>query len=422
MRKNIITLFPVLLLYLSLIALTSCSAKKSDKDLRNIDIAGALGKGRIIPLSEIAKDIRYIPLETNDSSLVGKIYSLVYENGLIYVVQSSGTISIFDENGKFVRKIDRQGNGPQEYLGIPPLDMLEIDKNNGNLIVLSLDSKIYEYTKIGAFVRRVQPPESVPSFFNRTLKIQDNLYISSFTLDKDTTAYCAVVYDSLSQIKKMIHKPSVNEDLKKINVSTSNGFMQIGTHYLFTRVEDKIMIYSDKPTIISSLDMDLNLDTAFTINYGPYMLTPSNIQDMGSPDAKIINWIGYLKESKDYVYLWLNLRALAHEPWEQVVKGPTGEDITRVNCISYGIFNKNTGEVTLMNRPLKEQIGFKEDFENGPAFWPKTVSSQEYLVVSYDALTLKDFVENNECSNKLKEVAAGIGESDNPIVALVKLK
>jgi hypothetical protein len=148
----------------------------------------------------------------------------------------------------------------------------------------------------------------------------------------------------------------------------------------------------------------------------------SNIQDMGSKDAKIISWVGPIKESKDWIYLWLNLRALAHEPWEQVFKVPNGESITSVNCISYGIFNKNTGEVTLMNRPLKEQMGFKEDLENGPPFWPNTVSSQEYLIASYNALTFKDFAENNECSKKIKELAVKISENDNPVVAIVKLK
>jgi hypothetical protein len=234
MRKIIIPPFIALFLLVSQLFLASCSEKKSDKDIRVIDIAGSLGKGRIIPLSEIAGEVTYIPLETTDSSLVGRISSIFYENNQIYIVHSSGTISIFDENGKFIRKINRKGNGPQEYVNTPPLGMLEIDKNNGNLIVRSIDTKIYEYTKTGAFVRRVQPPESVPSFFNNALKIKDNVYISSFTLDKDTTAYCAIVYDSLSQILKLIPKFSVNEIFKETSVSSS-----FGTNFSTIKISNK---------------------------------------------------------------------------------------------------------------------------------------------------------------------------------------
>ncbi len=426
MRKNIMTPFFVLLLSISLITISSCKEKKSARELKNIDIAGALGKGRIIPLSEIAKDIRYVALETNDTALVGNINSVFYENGLIYIVHSSTAISVFDDNGKFIRTIDRSGRGPEEYPSLPPLDMLEIDKNNGNLIVQSLDSKLYEYTKTGDFVRRIQPPdiESSPDTYNKAFKIKDNQYIFTLRPGDDSTANCAVVYDSLFNILKMVPTPYVkNDNITGVNISISfKTFIAIENDYRVSRFEDKVRIISNYPSFILSLDKNLALDTAFTINYGPYKVTMSNKEEMFSPSTKNIIWIGSLKESKDYIYLWLNLKTLALEPEEQLSDGPNGNKIRRIFGITYGLFNKNTGEVTLMNQPVKGKKGFKEDFENGPTFWPKTISSQDYLVAAYTAVEFMDFAENNNCSGKIKELAAGLNENDNPVVALVKLK
>lgn len=426
MRENMITPVFVLLLSLSLIAISSCKEKKSARELKNIDIAGALGKGRIIPLSDIAKDIRYVALETNDTALVGNINSVFYENGLIYIVHSSTAISLFDDKGKFIRTIDRSGRGPEEYPSLQVLDMLEIDKNNGNLIVQSMDSKLNEYTKTGDFVRKIQPPdiESSPDTYNKALKIKDNQYIFTLRPGDDSTANCAVVYDSLYNILKMVPASSFkNDDFTRVNFSNSMfTFMKIETDYRVSRFEDKVRIISNYPGFILSLDKNLALDTAFTINYGPYKVTMSNKEEMFSPTAKIISWIGSLKESKDYIYLWLNLRALSHEPEEQIYNDPSGKEIRRIFGITYGLFNKNTSEVTLMNQPVKGKKGFMEDFENGPTFWPKTISSQEYLVAAYTAVEFMDFAENNNCSEKIKELAAGLNENDNPVVALVKLK
>ena len=57
-----------------LVAVISCAGKTTEeKNATYIDIAGALGKGRVIPLSEIAEDVTVIPLETRDSILIADI-------------------------------------------------------------------------------------------------------------------------------------------------------------------------------------------------------------------------------------------------------------------------------------------------------------------------------------------------------------
>ena len=64
-------------------------------------------------MSEIVKDINYIPLETKKECLIGGVGQPVITNDYIFIV-SDGILFQFDRNGKFVRKINKNGQGPGE--------------------------------------------------------------------------------------------------------------------------------------------------------------------------------------------------------------------------------------------------------------------------------------------------------------------
>lgn len=60
--------------------------------------------------------IEYIPLETNSESVFGEIDELLVTNDH-YIILDKKThgIFVFDKSGKFVNKINRKGEGPEEY-------------------------------------------------------------------------------------------------------------------------------------------------------------------------------------------------------------------------------------------------------------------------------------------------------------------
>ncbi len=79
-----------------------------------INLAKAISESpKEIMLSELASDIRYVPLETTDDCLI---------NNEFYIMQYTGEDIItsgifhFDKNGKFLNKIGNKGQGPEEYL------------------------------------------------------------------------------------------------------------------------------------------------------------------------------------------------------------------------------------------------------------------------------------------------------------------
>lgn len=73
--------------------------------------------------------IEYIPLETNDSSLIGKISKIIFCNDRFYIFDQVGKkVVLFNRKGEFLKSIHKVGQGPGEYTD--PYDMDVDDEGN----------------------------------------------------------------------------------------------------------------------------------------------------------------------------------------------------------------------------------------------------------------------------------------------------
>jgi len=398
------TLLSITLLSACIIALNSCSVKKSDKDTRIIDVAGVVGKGRIVNLSEIAKEIRYVPLETSDSSLVGNMYNFLFEAGHIYVRDNEKSIKIFDSTGRYVRTINRCGRGPEEYADIFNFHVIP---QNGNITILSVSGTIMEYDMFGNFVSKVAKPDLKGYHSVGSIKMAENLYVASVFKSGDVGEFCAIVYDSLSDVKLKIPNPDYHSGELSVN---SSGWSVVKAPILLQFGNDIRMLHMDiQMDTVYSINAGMVLERPFVFDYGAYR-EPSGSRSDISDNSKFIMLIRMSGESADYLFLWFNFRGLAKEPLEN----------GRGHVVA--IYDKNKSELILMNQPVKGKMGFKDDIEGGPVFWPRTVSTQEYLVAAHTAVAFMEFAEKSDCSGKIKDMAAGLNENDNPVIALVKLK
>ena len=98
-----------LIIILITITLFSCIQEEKTKDLRVIDLASNVGKTSVVNLSEIAESIDYIPLETNDESLLAPpLTNLNFVNGKLYIRQFMTEIKIFNQDGSFIKIFNKK--------------------------------------------------------------------------------------------------------------------------------------------------------------------------------------------------------------------------------------------------------------------------------------------------------------------------
>ena len=92
--------------------------------------------------SELFSKVDFIPLETNDVSLIGSIDKLLIY-GQRYFIMDKQTLSvmIFSDKGQFIHKISKPGNGPDEYT---TLYNLFIDEKN-KWFIMDTDTKLFYY-------------------------------------------------------------------------------------------------------------------------------------------------------------------------------------------------------------------------------------------------------------------------------------
>ena len=72
---------------------------------------------KTINLEDIA-DVRYVPLETTDQSLIQGIHKMATSDDKIVICDLvQNTVFIFDQDGHYINSINKEGPGPQEYSG-----------------------------------------------------------------------------------------------------------------------------------------------------------------------------------------------------------------------------------------------------------------------------------------------------------------
>ncbi|MDR0961729.1 MAG: 6-bladed beta-propeller [Mediterranea sp.] len=153
------------ILFLLSLALFVCSCSNRDTDRGvTLDVAGVLNNKSVVPIGDIAERVTLVPLETNDSVLISYISNVVPYKEYLAIVHNK-RCSFFSKEGKYSHKIERIGNGPEEYLDITNLfvrdDKVYIyDQTKSRITIYSLAGKFAGFIGIPKRVTAVRPMES----------------------------------------------------------------------------------------------------------------------------------------------------------------------------------------------------------------------------------------------------------------------
>lgn len=149
-------------LILSLCILVSCANKASitpkeseNQNLLIIDVTKEYPV-KVINVQDIA-DVEYIPLETNDSTLIeGWFPDAVSEKYIVYH-NKNGQVNVFNRKGKSLYSFSRRGGSNEEYNSIHDI-VLDEEKKELYIVESGLYSKIFVYSLDGTFKRKFVLP------------------------------------------------------------------------------------------------------------------------------------------------------------------------------------------------------------------------------------------------------------------------
>ncbi|MDL2281960.1 6-bladed beta-propeller [Parabacteroides sp. OttesenSCG-928-G06] len=115
----------------------------------------------IVPMDDFFSDIRLVQLETSDEILINAIRNVYLYRDLIYTIHDN-FISVFDQEGHFIRHISGRGGGPMEFVNQPNKlafinDHIIINDNSGKRILLfTLEGEYVNSFKVNKQLANIQ--------------------------------------------------------------------------------------------------------------------------------------------------------------------------------------------------------------------------------------------------------------------------
>ena len=368
-----------------LLMLTGCGGNKrygkENDGIITVDVTARYPEKELI-LQDFM-DIEYVALETNDDFLnQGVVRGVGKEIIPVRNRIEDGDIFLYDRNGKALRKINRKGQGGEEYLYISEVI---IEEDNNEMFINDV-GKTVVYDLYGNFKRSIR-------------YIGDNMTYMIYNLDKENLIHVSkdsegrqqhtVISKQDGSIEKTIEIPY--EEVKSPILSrTLDGGMIAASVYNYRSIipnqNSLVLTESSSDTIYRFLD-------DYTIH--PFMIRTPSIQSM---EPEVFLFPRMFTERYYFMESW-------RKEW--------GNNL-RTNLM-YDRQEKSIYTTTIINDDFftKRQVDIQfATVNNEIAFW-QTLEAYE-LVEAYQNGELKD--------GKLKEIASKLNEDDNPIIMLVKYK
>lgn len=162
-----------------------------------------LSKNHNVSVFDVFSDVKAIKLETTENNLIGEIKRIEYYNYHYYILdERSQQIFCFDEDGRFVYKINSQGKGRGEYHYITDFS---IDQKNEQLVVLDpVVQRVHFFDLKGNFLISHDIKSDKVLGLNRVYPIQDSLLLlisityerlQIYSLTEEKTVYSDFTYD-----------------------------------------------------------------------------------------------------------------------------------------------------------------------------------------------------------------------------------
>ncbi|WP_300761789.1 6-bladed beta-propeller [uncultured Parabacteroides sp.] len=373
-----------------LLITTGCKRRnQTADDLITVDVTKNSFPKKELILQDFM-DVEYIPLETNEEFINQGCVDAIGEKYIIVTnYRDDGDIFVYDRSGKAIRKINRKGQGGEEYISCRSVILDE--ENNEMFINDFWARKIKVYDLEGNFKRSIKQKQDGDTRF----------YLDIFNYDKENL----ICYDEL------------NEEIPFLLVSKQDGSItkEIKTPFKEKKLLIQLLRHeggtrSARPGNYSRITpfkgswilLEPSSDTIYTLmpdySLRPFIVRTPPVHTMNPESFLILKLVSdryYFMESVKNVYDFSKEEGF---PRTYFVYDTQEKDFFR-----YIIYNGD--------------YSYKKEFYMSML---TPINSKGELWATINAFELCRDYEKGKLKGKLKEVAATLGEDDNRVVMLVK--
>lgn len=201
-------------------AITAChnNSMLQDMDIQVLKCSNSTSEALETPPPYNVTNI--IKLETKVESFITNIKQMEMNDSLIFILDGSGSLLVFNHSGEFNNRIGEKGEAPCEYLELSTF-YVNVAKKTVTLID-SYKNMLLNYTFDGKYISSIIMPQDALSNCNNSILISDNtLLLFSMIGTKESTAY------SLIDVGK---KELVGKYFPYAPIKTNNYFYSFSKH------------------------------------------------------------------------------------------------------------------------------------------------------------------------------------------------
>jgi hypothetical protein len=363
-----------------------------------------------IKLSQVASEVKYIQLETNEKCPVAENAKYYFSGDYIFV-RNRDHILQFSSDGKFIRKFGTPGRGPGEIYIIHNVSIIPDKK----LIIIydMAPHKLLYFNFDGVLIKTVNTPR-----YMEVNVMNDDRSIAIIQESAASEKYTHLLIDKSGDTLSAV------ESHESWKTSTPNQLGMIGSPSFlpFYRYQNKYYLksmYNDTVYVVN----DNKIRPGYFINLGKYRIPEEKRFERLSPGERQ----SFKKSRLGYCYTYVfeageRLFLITNE-WSGDYK------------IDRFVINKRGFIANTENKYSGVYKGYIDnDWDGGALFWPKGSINDNTVFMPIFVADLKNIINFRRSSkslktmvkfpdkrNQLEKMAANLDIADNPILMVVTL-
>jgi len=319
-------IYKSLLFSILMIILCDCKKQSSEVQIINVPVNNL---DNMVSYNTLIDTLWVRKLDTTGDNLISMCFRIILYENYIYVFDlPQQTVFIFNDEGKYLAKIDSKGKGPEEYIQINHISM-----NKNNLVLYDgVRKKLIFYSPDGEFIEEKDEPIAFLNMLD--LNNGSRVYYTGhlFNQDRNILNHNVTIRTRNNKIRNFIDNTGEFEN--KIS-SCDNYFFQAG-NTVFFQIPFRNTIYEvDKDFLTPKYE--IHLDKKFIPEYAFKTIKDLNEFRFKFYNDEFIYLLGSIQATPNHIIipLFSNQKLIGHVWYSR----HTGKVI-----IGKGIINEENGE------------------------------------------------------------------------------